>query len=102
MASKKTTRSRELVQLTYSLAELPSAQHRAGLAGLVLACRWLERVPHEVLGTCRLDAVEPGRASLTVDFDGLSSLLDQVYKAAMVEAASVIRCLPSAIRVGLS
>jgi len=37
----------ELLELDYSLAELPSAQHRAGLAGLVMMVRWLERAPSE-------------------------------------------------------
>ena len=31
------------LELDYNLAELPSSQHRAGLAGLVLMVKWLER-----------------------------------------------------------
>lgn len=33
------------LELTYQLAELPSAQHRAGLAGLVLMVQYLHRQP---------------------------------------------------------
>jgi len=36
MAKKKTAPKIEVLELDYSLAELPSSQHRAGLAGLVL------------------------------------------------------------------
>ena len=41
MAKKKTVPGIEVLELDYSLAELPSSQHRAGLAGLVLMVQWL-------------------------------------------------------------
>ena len=41
MAKKKTAHTPAVLELDYQLAELPSSQHRAGLAGLVLMVRWL-------------------------------------------------------------
>ena len=43
MAKKKTVPGIEVLELDYNLAELPSSQHRAGLAGLVLMVQWLKR-----------------------------------------------------------
>ena len=43
MPKKKTTPGIEVLELDYNLAELPSSQHRAGLAGLVLMVQWLKR-----------------------------------------------------------
>ena len=36
MAKKKKAQALETLEIDYQLAELPSSQHRAGLAGLVL------------------------------------------------------------------
>jgi len=41
----KQTEAVDVLMLDYQLAELPSSQHRVGLAGLVLIIRWLERQP---------------------------------------------------------
>ncbi len=32
-----------VLSLDYNLAELPTSQHRAGLAGLVLMVQWMEK-----------------------------------------------------------
>lgn len=83
----KTKTSTEL-ELTYHLAELPSSQHRAGLAGLVLMCRWLEKQARKDLrGVCSIADLSAHHLVLRVDRDGLASLFDQVYGATSVERA---------------
>jgi CRISPR-associated protein Cmx8 len=69
------------VTLEYLLAELPSAQHRAGLAGLVLMMRWLERQPGPKSGVCTLSRVDDMGAAISVDLDGLRRLFDETYAA---------------------
>lgn len=76
------------IDLRYSLAELPSSQHRAGLAGLVLMVRWLERQPKsQKKGTCAIASLDAKGLALTVDEAGLASLFDLVYKASAEEQA---------------
>ena len=62
------------VRLDYRLEDLPSAQHRAGLAGLVLLARWLARP--DGLG---LAALTPEGATLDLTRAGLELLFDEVY-----------------------
>jgi CRISPR-associated protein Cmx8 len=73
------------IQLSYQLAELPSAQHRAGLAGLVLMVR---EVHHQELLDKYEDAVlefssEPDEYGLTLklNLEGLKALFDLTYNA---------------------
>jgi CRISPR-associated protein Cmx8 len=68
---------------TWSLGELPSSQHKTGLAGLVLLLRWLKR--KKVKGTARIVSLD--HSTLTAEFDevGMQSLFDAVYGAALVE-----------------
>jgi CRISPR-associated protein Cmx8 len=70
----------DVLQLDYSLAELPSAQHRAGLAGLVLMVRWLSRQA-DATGICTVTHVDDARASLTIDRAGMCRLFDELYAA---------------------
>ncbi|MDC0739938.1 type I-MYXAN CRISPR-associated protein Cmx8 [Polyangium mundeleinium] len=74
-----------VLALEWSLAELPSAQHRAGLAGLVLMVRWLEGQPGGFAGTCRITRIDEAGLSLLIDLAGLGSLLDATYEAASEE-----------------
>lgn len=76
----------ELV-LDYTLAELPSSQHRAGLAGLVLMHHWLGRQPGSH-GLCELSRPDSRSVRLRLDRDGLAALFDQVYGAALGEVES--------------
>jgi CRISPR-associated protein Cmx8 len=83
----KTAQPGELV-LEYDLVGLPSSQHRAGLAGLVLMCRWLAgQARKDLRGTCAIEKLTPHGLALRLDRDGLASLLDQVYSAAAEERA---------------
>lgn len=83
MAKKKTVPKIDVLELAYSLAELPSSQHRAGLAGLVLMVQWLKRQgPHK--GVCDITCDERG-ATLRINQEGLAALFDEVYAASNEE-----------------
>lgn len=73
------------VTLVYSLGELPSSQHRAGLAGLILTLQYLARRGHE--GVARIDRLEENGATVTFDRAGMKALFDLVYAASMEEKA---------------
>ena len=73
----------EVLELNYQLAELPSAQHRAGLAGLVLMVRelqlksWFEERENAVI------EIEEGEysATLRLNLEGLKALFDLTYQS---------------------
>lgn len=71
--------------LDYQLAELPSAQHRAGLAGLVLMLGWLERLPGAKPGIARLAHLDDASARVELDSRGLQRLFDELYAASLEE-----------------
>ena len=84
MAKRKTSPRVEVLELAYSLAELPSSQHRAGLAGLVLMVQWLKRQgTHK--GICDIIRLDARGAALRVDQEGLAALFDEVYAASKEE-----------------
>jgi CRISPR-associated protein Cmx8 len=67
----------------WNLAELPSSQHKAGLAGLALCVAFLRRRAFE--GTCEIEAIDPGGLTLRVDRAGMQALFDDVYAASNEE-----------------
>jgi CRISPR-associated protein Cmx8 len=84
----------EAIEIHYDLSDLPTAQHKAGLAGMVLAIQSLaersnkdqaaippESVPEIVEG--------PDESGVTIRFSqrSLQGLFDDLYDAAPVEAA---------------
>jgi CRISPR-associated protein Cmx8 len=74
----------ETLTLEYNLAELPSSQHRAGLAGLVLMVRWLKDEPDKK-GICEITQIDETSATLQIDQEGLQFLFDKVYAATKEE-----------------
>lgn len=72
--------------LNYELAALPSSQHRAGLAGLVLMMEWIKRLPSEHR-TGKLDVVRLDESGLTLEIDeqGLRDLFNETYAASTEE-----------------
>ena len=74
----------ETLTLEYNLAELPSSQHRAGLAGLVLMVRWLKKEPDNK-GICEITQIDETSATLEIDQEGLQFLFDKVYAASAEE-----------------
>ena len=82
----------EVLTLDYQLAELPSSQHRAGLAGLVMVSRWLERQPEfrEKVANgaiCRVTPPEAKGTTLEINQLGLEALFDEIYAASTEEQA---------------
>jgi CRISPR-associated protein Cmx8 len=73
--------------LRYTLSELTSTQHRAGLAGLVLMTEWLARAPGDKKGVCQITALDDAGLTLEVDRDGLVRLFDELYAATEEESA---------------
>lgn len=72
------------ISVRWDLAELPSSQHKAGLAGLAICVRYLERKP-DLAGICRIEALDPDGLTLKVDRTGMQSLFDDVYAASLEE-----------------
>ncbi len=68
----------ESVELKYTLTELPSSQHRAGLAGLVMLLQDLEK-GDRVTGA--LKELSDRGVSVVLNETGLKNLLDEVYAA---------------------
>lgn len=75
------------VKLTWSLHELPSSQHRAGLAGLALAVAFLARKT-ERRGVCRVSEINDDGLTLEVDRAGMQSLFDDIYAATTEETSN--------------
>jgi CRISPR-associated protein Cmx8 len=90
LAKTKETTTIDILTLDYQLSELPSSQHRSGLAGLVLTERWLKRQPSfkekerngAVLTWTRLDA---RGATLQINQAGLAAIFDEIYAANLEE-----------------
>ncbi len=87
--SSKNDKSAEPLDLHYTLAELPSSQHRAGLAGLALMVEWLRKQPgKKKLGICELRDMDERGLTLQIDQQGLIRLFDEVYRASHEEQRS--------------
>jgi CRISPR-associated protein Cmx8 len=76
----------EILTLEYNLAELPSSQHRAGLAGLVLMVDWLKgEIEKDELNDekiiCRRISLDETSAGFEINQEGLNYLFDKVYAA---------------------
>jgi CRISPR-associated protein Cmx8 len=72
------------ISLTYTLAELPSAQHRAGLAGLVMMLQWLNKERRES-DERRIVALGEGGIQVSLSQAGLIELMDAFYDAVELE-----------------
>jgi CRISPR-associated protein Cmx8 len=80
----------DILTLDCQLAELPSSQHRAGLAGLVLIVQWLERQPEfkqkvEDGAICKLTRLDDRGAALELNQAGLAVLFNEIYDASTEE-----------------
>ena len=74
----------KVLKLSWNLHELPSSQHKAGLAGLALCVQFLGRKPDRK-GTCSIECIDENGLTLAVDRDGMQSLFDDVYDASLEE-----------------
>ena len=82
--------SSAVLRIRWDLHELPSSQHRAGLAGLALCVAFLQRKPDQK-GLCKLEGVDERGLTLAVDRAGMQSLFDDLYDATVEETRSKAR-----------
>jgi CRISPR-associated protein Cmx8 len=78
----------DVLTLDYTLAELPSSQHRSGLAGLVLMVRWLHRFDawkQDGSAICEIENLGNRSVTLRINQLGLQALFNQVYDASWEE-----------------
>ncbi|MBS1808596.1 MAG: type I-MYXAN CRISPR-associated protein Cmx8 [Acidobacteria bacterium] len=68
------------LELEYRLSDLPSAQHRAGLAGLVLLMQWLAQRT-KTRGQCKIVKLDQYSAVIQLDLAGLGILFDELFAA---------------------
>jgi len=74
----------DVIEISYQLNELPSCQHRAGLAGLVLMVQqmskqtWIEQRQGYI---AELIGLEKSGVNLRINFEGLKSLFDFAYES---------------------
>jgi CRISPR-associated protein Cmx8 len=82
------TKGSELVTLEYQLHQLPSSQHRAGLAGLILKIQWLQQqatFKASVDAVCEIIHLDAGKATLQLNLAGLTALFRSHYSAGFEE-----------------
>lgn len=72
------------VSVRWNLAELPSSQHKAGLAGLAICVEYLQR-KRERTGVCEIETIDPGGLTLKADRVGMQDLFDDIYAAELEE-----------------
>ncbi|HFE47485.1 MAG TPA: type I-MYXAN CRISPR-associated protein Cmx8 [Nannocystis exedens] len=79
---KKASSGEQVLEFTYTLAELPSSQHRAGLAGLWFMVDWLRtKSSRDEPGICEITDLSAQGLTLKINRLGLEQLFDQVYGA---------------------
>lgn len=81
---KASTSSDGPQDVRWDLAELPSAQHKAGLAGLAISAQYLRRKPGRK-GVCEIVSLNRAGLTLRIDRDGMQALFDDVYDATLDE-----------------
>jgi CRISPR-associated protein Cmx8 len=69
------------IEVSWTLAELPTSQHRAGLAGLVMLVRWINAHSKKSDGVLELSRCDATGATLRVDRLGMRRLYDAAYAA---------------------
>lgn len=79
----------ETLLLEYNLLDLPTAQHRAGLAGLVLVAQTLQRRGMNPLP--EIEAVSPTEVSILLAEASLATLLNDIYDATTEEVLAKTR-----------
>ena len=82
------TKNKNLVTLKYVLSQLPTSQHRAGLAGLVLMIRWLqEQLEFKNLADAELKVADLNANTVIIQFNlaGLTALMKAHFSAAFKE-----------------
>jgi len=71
----------EPITVTWTLAELPSPQHRAGLAGLAMMLGYTKRHKLPKCAILEVTTLDEVRLEVRLNLDGLKALMDQTYDA---------------------
>ena len=75
----------QTVRITYDLFDLPSAQHKAGLAGLVLHVRSMDA--RRILSqNCVIESMTPTSVTFTFSEKLIQAVFDDLYSAALIES----------------
>lgn len=86
-AKKGSASEPQTLELSYTLAELPTSQHRAGLAGLVVMIDWLrQQGPLDADVTCEVVSRSARSVVLRINQMGLERLFDVAYAATVEES----------------
>ena len=83
--------NQNLITLKYVLSQLPSSQHRAGLAGLILIIWWLQEQPefqHSVDAEFKIVDLNADRVTLQFNLAGLTALMKSHFSASFEERES--------------
>jgi CRISPR-associated protein Cmx8 len=83
MSAVKKSQDAESITLSYDLFELPSAQHKAGLAGLLLACDSLRE--REIAPLPVIKEVTRTSVSIELTKDALHTLMYEIYDGVEVK-----------------
>jgi CRISPR-associated protein Cmx8 len=78
----------EPLAVSWTLAELPTTQHRAGLAGLLMMVDYARRHGLPQNATLELTHCDENGLTLRLDQRGLTALMDRTYSAAYEEKES--------------
>ena len=75
------------IRLAFDLIDLPTAQHKAGLAGLLLQIRSMQERTQEFTETDIPEIIESSATSATISFTqrSLQAIFDDLYSARVVE-----------------
>lgn len=87
----KVMQNLDLVTLEYRSRQLPSSQHRAGLAGLILKIQWLQQqseFKRSIDAVCKIVDLDAHKAILQFDLAGLTALLKSHYSASFEDRES--------------
>jgi CRISPR-associated protein Cmx8 len=82
------TQAPNLVTLEYQLHQLPSSQHRSGLAGLILKIQWLQQqktFKDSEDAVCEAIHIDADKATLRFNLAGLTALFRSHYSASFEE-----------------
>jgi len=81
-----TATSQDTITLNYNLYDLPTAQHKAGLAGLLFLIRTLQQ--RQVSPLPEILSETPVSLSLKLNIDSFQTLFKEVYAACLVESTA--------------
>lgn len=87
----KVMQNLDLVTLEYRSSQLPSSQHRAGLAGLILKIQWLQEQSEfksSLDAVCKIVDLDTCNVTLQFNLAGLTTLLRSHYSASFEERES--------------